>query len=534
LLYRQLTLRFLILIPILFTPVAFAAFDPALMREDGIFGSFPAYAGAAGIHAADVDGDGTPEIAVGHYYSWYVLGWEQETGNYIQRHYHDSIPGKDFSSLFDYRIFLDAGDVDDDGKYEVVVMNTDGGVCIHDAITGALESSFDTGSIDPADLKVSDVDPSSPGDEIILLDSIGVHVYGAGSATSLWDVFGAGGYDLAVGNIDGDPAREILVATGAGSPGLLVDSGMRAVDWVYPPGFGYLVAAGDIDGDGMDEIVAKPGDLVAIDGDSRSQKWAVSSDARVLKVKDTDQDGIGEVMAGYRDVCILDGETGTETTRFQNRFGEITDCDAGDVDGDCKIEALWGGGEDEQLFVADMGTRAIEWNDSQVSGPFYSLGIADIDADGTTEILRISSWSAGGWEGPVLFVSNLQQARDEYFSGVPITDSNIRTLGMTIAQLDADPQLEYVINDVDGTDIAVSAFDGITHTLQWTTPYWFGGKVALASGDLNGDSAPEILLGGWRNSGPVSVRRSSDGAELWGGAGGIFLSDRERPPNRGY
>jgi hypothetical protein len=123
--------------------------------------------------------------------------------------------------------------------------------------------------------------------------------------------------------------------------------------------------------------------------------------------------------------------------------------------------------------------------------------------------------------GPFVFVTDLQHMLNEYFSGAPLNDGGVETQGMTIAQLDADPQLEYVIRDGDNQACRVSAFDGLSHEREWSSGVWGADAkiTALASGDLNGDSVPEILVGTSEESPGSFVRilRAADGAPLWQG-----------------
>ena len=116
---------------------------------------------------------------------------------------------------------------------------------------------------------------------------------------------------------------------------------------------------------------------------------------------------------------------------------------------------------------------------------------------------------------------DLHHYRDEFRSPAAVNDGWMVTRSVDVAQLDGDPQLEYVLNDSRLYSGKVSAFDGIDHDRQWTSAIWDGEYVNIVqAGDLNGDGAPEVLVGtGREHTGAdgafVRVLRGTDGGELW-------------------
>ena len=108
-------------------------------------------------------------------------------------------------------------------------------------------------------------------------------VYGTNYPRWRGDVFAAGTFGLTVGQLDDDPALEIVTDNGH-----VIDAVTHDVEWFLEGGFGSLVRAADIDGDGRDEIVAADfaGTVAAFDVDLQLQKWSFSSTMEVEAMAD--------------------------------------------------------------------------------------------------------------------------------------------------------------------------------------------------------------------------------------------------------
>jgi hypothetical protein len=499
------------------------AFDPALMREQTIIGSFTYFVGTAGVHARDIDGDNISEIFVADPMMWFMLKWEPERNTYVQEYFQEN--GTD---LTDGRIIdLEIGDVDADGELDVIVLMKPNDLLFYDAKTGIFKGTQNLGISNVKGIATGDLDPAA-GDEIAAINDQGLYVYHFGNSSPVWSLVGAGGIAIETGNIDSDPAIEIVYSAGTGGAGYVVDSVTRNFEHIFPGGFGDYLDVGDIDGDLKEEVVGAElwsGNYFAIDVDSETLKWSHTNNYNnsAIRVADIDGNGIGEVLLGDRwgNVRIIDGSSGNLLHQSTDPEPGVSFIDAGDVNGDCKKEVLSAAGfissGPDRLFVTDPITGDLLWQNLESDGPMNSFAIGDIDADGETEIIRASEASDHYSRGSLVFVTDLHHQRDEYIPTAP-TNWITLTRAMVLVQADADPQLEYVMNSSTAFSEQFSAFDGISHTAQWTSPIGDAEYInALVAGDVDGDSTVDVAVGTSSGSTGLFVRifRSTDGALLW-------------------
>lgn len=504
--------------PPLAAPPAVRSFNPARMIDDAIIGNYNQDLGTRGIHAFDSDGDGIPEILVGHGSRWYLLQFEPATGTWVQRLFREYARGSTFGGgpVTNVR----AGDVDADGEPEIVVVLADGTLESFNARDGRLETTHSIGVVELADFELADVEGALEA-EVVGLTTSDVRVYRVGTPAPLWTVPGVGGTDLAVGDVDTDAAKEIVVAGFAA--GQVVDCVLRTAEWAYSTGFGSVVDVGDIDGDGMDEIAGcnNWGSCMAVDGDTRLEKWAFDNfNSGAVRCRDVTGDGILEVGIGdaqWGDVHFRDGLTGDRVAFIPNPEHTVAYIDFADVDGDCHGEVLWGAGYtstgEDHVFVGNLALREIEWQNIENDGPMNAFVVADIDSDGRTEIVRASGESDAGYGGTLIYVSNLHDRRDERLPPGEISMNWILTQGMAAIQADADPQLEYVISTAYTYDGYVSAFDGVSHDQQWRSVMLDDGSpYIIITGDPDEDGDEDVLIGTnryWRQL------QATDGAVLY-------------------
>ncbi len=275
------------------------------------------------------------------------------------------------------------------------------------------------GPSNPPEVKLfSAVSPATP---LYTFDAYGVSQYGV---------------NVAVGDIDGDGAQEIVTGPG---PGAVFGPHVRG--WEYNgtaiPGvsfqaygtlkFGVNVACGDIDGDGTDEIItgAGPGAVFGphvrawnYDGGKLESISGVSFFAYgTLKYGvnvacgDIDNDGIDEIITGAGPGTVFgphvrgwnyDGGTvapmaGVSYLAYgTNQFGVNVAC--GDLDGDGDDEIITGPGPGVVFGAHVRGWDVTGGSASALAGVSFTaypahllygarVGAGDLDGDGTDEIL---------------------------------------------------------------------------------------------------------------------------------------------------
>lgn len=127
------------------------------------------------------------------------------------------------------------------------------------------------------------------------------------------------------------------------------------------------------------------------------------------------------------------------------------------------------------VFSIEGGKSRSHWDTASLGGPIVHLSVADIDADGQTEILvatasgRIHAYSTKDYQ---LTFQNLQRA-------------SVRVIScLTYVNLDDDPALEVAIV----ADRQLMIFDGATRFLEWSMPDVNGSMIVAA----NVDRDPQI------------------------------------------
>lgn len=196
-------------------------------------------------------------------------------------------------------------------------------------------------------------------------------------------------YSIAVGNVDGDPALEIVVDTGQ-----VVDGANGDLEWTHFSRFGNNITIGDIDGDGDTEIVASDrwDNVTSYDPIAKTSIWTYNiNDFCSLRLYNVDADPQDELVAGpcqYGSVEIYDGSSGTMLLQnkianegFNSSFRSFT---LGDLDNDSVDELIFSTGSgstaEDNMAVVALATLSdstpnvvVNVNPSQIYG-FKSIG----------------------------------------------------------------------------------------------------------------------------------------------------------------
>lgn len=214
-------------------PTNIRVIDPASGQVIQSYFAFdPGYLGGARVAKADVTGDGVPDVIVGSSLgASHVKVFDGVNAAEIRSFLafpgvggDPADPTSDFYRLqFTGGVYVAAGDVDADGRADVIVSADAGGtphVKVYSGATGDLIQSF--------------------------------FAYDAGFA---------GGVRIASGDINGDGHFDIITAAGSAAPHVAVfngiDDSVMASFYAFDPGFqfGVFVGTGDFNDDGKDEII---------------------------------------------------------------------------------------------------------------------------------------------------------------------------------------------------------------------------------------------------------------------------------------
>lgn len=194
----------------------------------------PGFTGGARVATGDVNGDGIEDIVVGSGSGSPATVKVFDGGNLAEARAFAA-----YNSGFSGAVFVAVGDVNGDGRADIVTGAGEGG--------GPHVQVFDG----------LDLFPGRDLASVVPKPRMGFFAFEAAFR---------GGVAVAIADLDGDGREEIVVGAGPGGGPRVsaydaVDLSVRANFFAYDPGFrgGVLVTAGDVDGNGRDEIVTGPG-----------------------------------------------------------------------------------------------------------------------------------------------------------------------------------------------------------------------------------------------------------------------------------
>jgi len=222
---------------------------------------------------------------------------------------------------------LDIGDVDNDGKQEIVTVSlrSNGG------LKGGILSIFDANTYEKK--YQSDVSPLNDSD--------------------YFDIF-AGTHTMRIGDVDNDGKNEIVVALGWEGDGVIyvLDGVTKATKNVY------------------------------------RYSYPSIREIHSLVLADIDNDGATEIIVGsdlY--IYVIDGSTGKiewQTPNLGYKWGYVLYLKVANVDSDSALEIIASAGYLGDLFVIDGITRKIQ---RSAGNQYLGIDTADVDLDGITDIL---------------------------------------------------------------------------------------------------------------------------------------------------
>lgn len=351
------------------------------------------------------------------------------------------------------------------------------------------------------DMVVGNVDGDEEG-EIVFVNPSSTFVLNATSGAVEWNAQGFGGSNLAIGNLDADADIEIVVA---GSNGYVLNAVSQSQEWNHEGGFGADVSVGDVDGDGMDEIayIEDWTDVYVLDGDTHAVKWHRNDFLALVRVLIADVNGVGnaEVVLGdgqWGGIQGYDGNTGAGPlwSVVNPEYG-VFGLSVGDTDNDGTNEILWGAGlsssGSDRLLIGEWDTGAPSWRSEDLDGPL-KVASGDLDNDGQVEIVMATTATNSYYDGGTIHVYDGTTHTLEWSTVVPGNFYNLSHL--QVGQLDSDAALEILVGGNNWDDTRLSAYDGVTHELQWQSPVLGDDyPIAMQIAQLDQDAQEEIIIG---------------------------------------
>ena len=212
---------------------------------------------------------------------------------------------------------------------------------------------------------------------------------------------------VALAQLDGDPALEIIVAGSMYGPGVVVDGATGAIDFEYDAsyGFGSVVATGRFDDTGATGFVTDGWGIADVFGaDPYTLLWGANAGGNIMSMATADIDGSGRdsIIVGndqWGAVHVFDPVTHAERyTIPQDGFGVLAVTGI-DFDGAGAPSVVFGSGRalpgTTGFTIADAATGFVTGTYVPATGPMTITAIGDVDGDGREELVAASQPSYG-------------------------------------------------------------------------------------------------------------------------------------------
>jgi uncharacterized repeat protein (TIGR01451 family) len=481
-----------------FCSAATSANSLKLTAEDVLmsFGDSP---GKAGMGRLDVDHDGEDELIatsqVGTYpniqYYWYVV--DHDVANDDWRIVWSS---PSYTNELTKLAVYGSG-----AQARVVLGFADGLVRLYDPYSHRLVGVQLSGIGAVQDLLIADVD-NDGSDELTVLGNTSLQVISLDSL-SVEATFPYGASSMAFGNIDGDRANELVLASGRV---LEIHGAVSTVQWDYSAtGFGQHVAVADIDGDGKDEIVAAAAwyKVTVYDADTKHSKYQANADLNITSLAVTNVTGSVTPEIIYGDgqdgtIHVLSGIDGTELFSITNSTIGVYGIAVGNFDSDAALEIAWAA---RRIYISDLATHHMDFQNVDLDGPFKAMALGDVDDDGDEELVFASFGEENSLNDSRLFIVDARSYQIEWDSGTNyFTRYGSDSINdVAIGDIDGDGSVEIVVatdNKFIGT---LYVLDGMSGAIEHTYQYDSGSPLtSVAIADVDGDGEVEIIASGSR------------------------------------
>lgn len=464
----------------------------------------------------DFDGDGTVETLTATASSVSIVAREG-TGYQQQWVYPFELPGGPISAAT-------ARDINNDNRQEIFVA-TGGRVFRLDGVTRRVAGVFELGTRAPC-TRLELADLTANGDfELVCLSRdrfsvsngrllvLDAATFALRHESALLPL----GQSIAIGNVDSDPALEIVT-----SGGHVFDGTTFASKYFYSLGFGVRVDTGNVDGVGPEEIIGTSGTkITAFRASPPSPLWehTAANDVFTLLVTDVDGDGSAEVLTGDRSNVI--GYRYNPTQRnFVGYFsvvaqGEVEAIAVGDVDRDLAVEYVWNAFTpfDGSYFTVAGGTTVAvryrspppSFDDGFVGGQF-----ARISPTQTGLVFGVSTTNRSRDGSRVILldpVSGAQRVTRELGSNW------LGQLALAVTDYDRDSVDEVFVASAEIRDGYFTAHNIATDLAEWTSAPNVGMGAAVVAADVNADTFADLIS--VTDRGYVEIFDVRNNAKLW-------------------
>lgn len=414
---------------------------------------------AGKVLVSDVNGDGLGEAIVSYLSTGDLVGLEGNNGTTLW-----TLPVKSYTIGG-----IGVGDVNDDDIVEIIwgADNSTligGGLFIASWVNQTLLWHSD-GMVGPLFVASGDIDldgqveivMASLSGSIINNNNAMIHVYDGATYQLEWsftvgDAGQSGQFagQLAVGQLDLDPALEILIATANSNGNILVayDGSSREVEWTSSDlrtGPAALLLK-DINQDGIDEIIVALGTIdptmqvfhrasnVILWSSNPLKGWFMD-----LSIGDLEGDGILDLAILHKErLCVYEVNTWLEKHCMGISGGIQTAISPADKNNRGELIVVSGFNSNNTLLFYDHTTYAISYQTAYGGVSLNDMVVADIDNDQYYEIMMMGDYN--GSTGPSFFGIATRRYPSFWKYHMKASWGNIN--GLSFADLDNDGQNE--------------------------------------------------------------------------------------------
>lgn len=385
--------------------------------------------------------------------------------------------------------------------------------------------------------EIENVD-NSGADDLVVLTSEGLYAYSMTDGLLEWDYPTSGNSDLALAQLDADPALELILA--GGIPGLVLDGATRATDWQYIDGFGARLATGRFASGGGTQWAgaAHWNQFTVFRAAPWSPLWTGSTPMDIGAVATATLDSSGRDVILYGDgqwgsVHVVDTITHQDRFSLPNEGYGVNAIASADVDADGISDIAFASAEaysfsnDPLLTVANGQSGAVSWQFFPTDGPFVVSAQGDVDGDGRVDlVVATNPYASNGrvaifdmetgeeeWRGP----GQIGNANDPFYIAV----SEIKLVPHV-----GSPGMDIVLAGTSVYDGRITVVNGVTRQVSLQIGYYSSGPMmsrnvkGLALLDYNNDGVQDFVVATQPSTTGASgallqVFSGVDGASLW-------------------
>lgn len=403
--------------------------------------------GGAGLVVADFDGDGRDDVA---FAGWqgptpYPMPYQPQPGFVAIVGYDAARAGYRLKQALVADLQRPAG-LASDGAAEpgLVLVSRDGVLAHYVGRPLALLSRFELGR-PVQSMRVGDVDGDGRVEVVVADTTAGLAAYDLATGALVRTYAGRFAASIELAQLDADPALEIILA---GTPGVVVDGATNATDWRDAGGFGELLAAGRLFTDGREGFVAAGRYLSAYRGAPYSPLWSLETSSNGVDTADIDGDGVAEILhSGNYRFTVLDALT--QTVRLQAPHEPIGHMGAARMRDTAAWQFAFGTGlsgwTGSTIATVISAQGEVEFALHAEVPPFRVAAEADVDVDGdgVPDAVWISAETNAGYAGGDIHVVDPATGAERWRVRLPYSASDLSAV--LVAPLRASAPADIVV-----------------------------------------------------------------------------------------